>query len=112
MNCEESDWFGRWITSRDWVFSKTYAETAPHEYTVRRGEDEEFLKAVVLIRENGYQEYFWKSLMTYLDYEGSKYWTMGAPVEETIIINRARIDCPIDAERRERQSSYGMPLRP
>ena len=112
MNCEESDWFGRWITSRDWVFAKTYADTAPHEYTVRKGEDDDFFKAVVMIRENGYREYYWKSLMTYMDFEGRKYWTMGAPVGETVIINRALIDCPVDAQRRERQSSYGMPLRP
>ena len=112
MNKEQEDWFADWIRSREWTFAKTYAETAPHEYTVRKDEDEDFLTAVALIRKNGYQEYYWKNLMTYMDFDGMKYWTMGAPVEDTIIINRARLDCPIDAERREHQSSYGMTLSP
>ena len=75
MNRVEEQWFGDWISSRDWVFAKTYAETAPHEYTVRKGEDKGFLTAVSLIRKNGYQEYFWKSLITYMDFGGMKYST-------------------------------------
>jgi len=109
---EDSDRFGTWIGMREWVFAKTYAETAPHEYTIRQDDDEDFKRAVAVIRENGYQEYYWKTLITYMDFDGRKYWTMGAPVEETVIVNRAPLDCPFNKQRRERQSSYGMPLRP
>jgi hypothetical protein len=31
---------------------------------------------------------------TYLELDGWEYWTMGAPLPETTVINRARIDQP------------------
>jgi hypothetical protein len=30
-------------------------------------------------------------MFTYLDFDGWTYWTMGEPVEETTLINRARL---------------------
>jgi hypothetical protein len=62
----------------------------PHFYVVRdRDDDEDFLKFVVLIREVGYTENFFKSLRTYLNWKGYRYWTMGCSLEITKIINRA-----------------------
>ena len=33
---------------------------------------------------------FYQTSFTYYDYRGMVYWTMGAPLEETTIINRCR----------------------
>ena len=71
----------------------------PHEYTVRRFDDLQqeqviFEEAVVFIRANGESRKFEPTGKTsiYLDVDGRQYWTMGAAVEETIIINRAWLD--------------------
>ena len=42
------------------------------------------------IRAHGYQNQFEGSWYTQLDVGGHTYWTMGAPVAETILINRKR----------------------
>lgn len=84
------------IAGNTWIFAKTYAKTAPHEYVVKTKlpSDEmrqEFEWMVVLIREHGYEAEFWGKVHTYLDIDGKKYWTMGEPLEETIILNRANL---------------------
>ncbi|MDH3988134.1 MAG: hypothetical protein OEV34_03320 [Gammaproteobacteria bacterium] len=83
----------RFVKDQDWIFAKTYAKTWPHEYIVRSQEDEQlFVQLVEHIRANGYQGYFYKKEITYYDEDGLVYWTMGAPVEDTTIINRCRSD--------------------
>ena len=84
----------RFIDSANWVFAKTYAKTAPHEYAVRGKNpflEEEFVYFVKFIREHGYKERFWSQKYTYYDVGEYKYWTMGNPIDETTIINRAVI---------------------
>ena len=49
-----------------------------------------FVKLVEHIRANGYTGSFYSKEITYYDEDGLVYWTMGAPVEETVIINRCR----------------------
>ena len=73
-----------------WTFAKTYAKTWPHEYIVRDRVDEGlFLSLVRHIREHGYQDWFYRKPITYFDDgDGMVYWTMGAPIEETTIVNR------------------------
>ena len=63
----------------------------PHEYTLRAKADDEaaFLRFVVHIRQHGYRGRFGKTTYTYLDVDGYQYWTMGAPLATTILINRA-----------------------
>ena len=72
----------------------TYAKTMPkwpHEYIVRERVDEElFEKLVKHIRTNGYEGKFYSKNITYYDEDGMVYWTMGAPLEETIIVNRCQ----------------------
>jgi len=81
------------VRDESWVFAKTYARTWPHEYLVRDRVDQGlFVKLVEHIRANGYQDYFYKKEITYYDEDGLVYWTMGAPVEETIIVNRCRTE--------------------
>jgi hypothetical protein len=81
------------IAGHRWVFAKTMPQW-PHEYTLRKNapDEEEFLRLVTFIREHGYDERFGKSATyIYLNVDGWKYWSMGAPVPDTILINRARL---------------------
>ena len=63
----------------------------PHYYTVKEWNPEledEFVLFVEHIRKYGYQKRFFKKMMTYYDIGDYTYWTTGAPVEETTVINR------------------------
>ena len=63
----------------------------PHEYIVReRVAEDLFVRLVDHIRANGYEARFYRNSYTYYDDGGLVYWTMGAPVEETTIVNRCR----------------------
>ena len=78
------------IDSLSWTFAKTMPEW-PHEYVVRERVDENlFVQLVRHIRANGCEGKFYHKNMTYYDDCGLVYWTMGAPLEETTIINRCR----------------------
>lgn len=81
------------INSNTWTYAKTMA-WCPHEYIVRdRCSDlETFVKLVKHIRKYGYQQFFYKKEMTYFKIGNMKYWSMGAPVSETTIINRAFVE--------------------
>jgi len=86
------DFARKYISSVRWIFAKTYAATAPHEYTLRKekpGLDADFVSFVKLIRVKGYDAKFWDKTHRYLDIDGHQYWTMGDPLEDTILINRA-----------------------
>ena len=79
------------VDSARWTFAKTYAATWPHEYIVRERVDEaSFVSLVVHIRAHGYEGRFYRRAITYFEEAGQVYWTMGAPVEETKIVNRCR----------------------
>lgn len=78
------------IQSVEWTYAKTMPEW-PHEYIVReRVEEHLFVEFVKHIRHHGYVGEFYGKPITYFDYEGMTYWTMGAPIAETIIINRCK----------------------
>ncbi len=77
------------VDEQQWTFAKTYAATWPHEYIVRERVDEGmFVMLVKHIRAHGYEGRFYRKPITYFDEDGLVYWTMGAPIEETIIVNR------------------------
>ena len=72
-------------------------ETAPHEYTVRTWMPDEpdstdFNRFVTLIRRFGYADFYYQVRHLYWAVDGFKYWTMGWPVPETVVVNRARVD--------------------
>ena len=75
-----------------WTFARTMPQI-PHEYTFRRdAKDEALFKRVVIhIREVGHQEKWGAITYTYLNIDGWQYWTMGAPLDQTILINGAAI---------------------
>ena len=80
-----------------WTFAKTMPEW-PHEYLVRDRVDAELFKATVRhIRTHGYEGRFYHRSITYFEEAGRLYWTMGAPVEETTIINRCRKEDSFEA---------------
>ena len=80
------------LLSASFRFAKSMPKI-PHEYTRRKewGNDILFEDVVKFIRENGRQERFWSKVYTYYHLDGYKYWTMGAPIAETILINRAKV---------------------
>lgn len=76
-----------------WTFAKTMP-WCPHEYIVRGKcplSEEEFLFFIEMQRKYGKVERWGKYITPYLYIDGYKYWTMGAPVEETRVMNRAKI---------------------
>lgn len=78
------------IDSAEWTLAKTMP-LWPHEYIVRGRVDEDlFVRLAGHIRENGYDGSFYRRHITYYDDRGMVYWTMGAPLDETTIINRCR----------------------
>jgi len=93
MPMEDMAWFRQFISDTFWKPARTYAKTAPHEYTVREWaplRDDHFVHAVITIRQYGDIEYFYRKPFTYLFLDGLKYWTMGESLDKTTLINR----CP------------------
>ena len=87
------------ITRCQWTFAKTMP-WAPHEYIVRGKcplTEEEFLYFIDMQRRYGKVERWGKYITPYLYIDDHKYWTMGAPVEDTIVMNRAKVTKPKDA---------------
>lgn len=63
----------------------------PHEYIVRSNVDDAlFDELVVHIRANGAERKFYRKALLYFEDRGLLYWTMGEPLDETIIVNRCR----------------------
>lgn len=72
----------------------------PHAYTLRdewRHKDQ-FEAVVKFIREKGELIHFWKKPYIILTMNGYRYWSMGSPVPQTLLINRAvhRYGSPYD----------------
>jgi hypothetical protein len=91
-----------YVAAVRWRFAKTMPQW-PHEYTVRGWRPDleaGFVAFVELIRRTG-EVKPWPGGATnpryhhrYLELDGWQYWTMGAPVADTTVINRARIGSP------------------
>ena len=88
------------IDRERWTFAKTMPEW-PHEYLVRNRVDETlFVATVVHIRTYGYEGAFYLRPITYFDEGDGVYWTMGAPIAETTIINRCRKQDTYEARKK------------
>lgn len=81
------------VATSHWIYAKTMPH-APHEYTLRKNAQNEalFEQFVMHIRHHGYRERYGKNWYIRLDLDEWKYWTMGAPLKSTILINRALHD--------------------
>lgn len=78
------------IQASRWKLAKSMPNI-PHEYTLKaewinKGDFEYFVQ---YIRDFGYQRIFYGRIYTYFDIDGYSYWTMGSPIDQTILINRA-----------------------
>ena len=88
MNCSME--LNNFIKDVEWTYAITMPEW-PHEYIVRENVNEVlFVKMVEHIRRNGYGGKFYNKSLTYYDEGEMVYWTMGEPIEDTVIINRCR----------------------
>ena len=85
----EFETVGRLLEAHDWIFAKTMPDN-PHEYTLRKrwSDQEAFDYAVTGIRNLGYKAKFNGRTYIQLDVNDHYYWTMGAPLPSTILINR------------------------
>lgn len=113
MSTKEADGISpeQFVAGSGWRYAKTMPE-CPHEYTVRDlspgGEkttamgDLEFEWFVRLIRAEGVLAEWGGQTKPYLQVGGWRYWTMGAPVIETTIINREPVSPEARAELNER----------
>ena len=83
------------IGAHAWTFAKTQPKN-PHWYVVRRKVDDDasFDAMVSHIRANGVERVWGRKVyIVWYDPDGEHhYWTMGWPVQETTIINRADED--------------------
>ena len=80
----------QFVDSETWTYAKTMPEW-PHEYLVRHRVDPKLFETLARhIREHGSDGRFYDRVLTYFHEEGLQYWTMGAPIDETVIINRCR----------------------
>ncbi len=85
------------LESKNWIFAKTMPQS-PHWYTLRKEwlNNDLFDAVVTFIRDHGYQEKYKRTFYTMINFNEYKYWTMGSPINETILINRTPIN-PDDA---------------
>jgi len=82
--------FGEFVSHAEWTFAKAMPHI-PHEYTLKKNNPPDvFSAAVMFIREKGEIRPWGEHLHTYFDHDGWTYWTMGAALHETILINRER----------------------
>jgi hypothetical protein len=83
----------QWLEGQNWIFAKSRAAN-PHWYCLRRnaGDEATFEQVVEHLREYGSPYVWWGS--TYLQYPAGRYayWSMGASVENTELINRKSLE--------------------
>ena len=88
--------FKTFVANNNWIYAKTYADWAPHEYVVKDKLDEKnqalVPEIVAFIRENGFPAFFGDQEHRYLYFDLHYYWEMGDDPEKTIIINRCNYD--------------------
>ena len=88
MDLEQAKQF---VAANKWKFASSM-RWIPHWYVLREKCDEgQFVAFAELIRSAGETRPFGKKrTFIYLDLDGYSYWTMGNPIPETTVINRAR----------------------
>ena len=99
------------IARCQWKFAKTMP-FAPHEYIVKDRcplLKEEFEYFVNMQREHGVKERWGKYNNPYLYIDDYKYWTMGAPIEDTTVINRAKA-CVVNDVHQLNEGIQGMEM--
>jgi hypothetical protein len=81
--------FSDFVGAHRWTFAKTMPQN-PHEWLARKAvPDADFVAAVLFIRANGYTKMFGRKGYVCFNLGPHRYWTMGNPMSDTTIINRA-----------------------
>lgn len=87
--------FKEFVNKFEWIFAKTYAEIAPHEYIVLKKvgyqHKSEFIKIAEFIRQKGFEAYYYSRVGFYYILDEYYYWTMDENVNDTDLINRAKL---------------------
>ncbi len=91
----KDDQFRDFVNNFSWTYAKTYAKICPHEYIVKDKIDQDqwddLVKVVAFIREEGFIANYKSRSGKYYILDDHYYWTMGEPVEETTVLNRAKL---------------------
>lgn len=86
-----------YINTVSWTFDITMPEW-PHDYIVKKDVNVQLFNELVRhIRKYGYEGMFYQKSITYFDHEGMVYWTMGATIDNTTVINRCKNDATYEA---------------
>ena len=81
------------ISNTEWTFAKTYPDW-PHSYIVREHVDDRmFVKMARHLNQHGIMGNFYRTRMTYFNYDGHEYWNMDN------IINRCAEDQTYDKRK-------------
>lgn len=78
--------FEEQLSNQKWIFAKTYAKTAPHEYFLKVQNEDLFLELKRRISELGIDEKFYESTFRYYYHGDFKYWAYDE------LVNRDRKD--------------------
>jgi hypothetical protein len=83
----------RWLESQRWIYARSRPNN-PHSYCLRReaGDTELFEKVVEHIREFGHPYPWWGRVYRQYVCGSHAYWSMGAPLSETELINRKSLE--------------------
>lgn len=79
------------LQNTKFTFAKSMPKI-PHAWSARQDwkDDDVFNKVIVYLRMYGIKERFFTKDYLYFYANGYKYWTMGSPIQQTRIINRAK----------------------
>lgn len=89
------EWLAERLINASFVFAKSMPKN-PHWYTLRKDwDDEDFVRAVEIIRKDGYNRRWYRKNYTSYNVNDHYYWTMGEPINKdgkpwTILINKAK----------------------
>tara|TARA_R110000796_G_scaffold157744_5_gene274468 strand:+ start:226 stop:513 length:288 start_codon:yes stop_codon:yes gene_type:complete len=80
------------LENKRWKFASSMPKQ-PHEYTLREwwSDDDQFIKIVKDMRSCAYWGKFFSTPIKYWEYGEYKYWTMGYGLDQTKLINRAKL---------------------
>lgn len=87
--------FKNFVSKFQWIFAKTYADKAPHEYItldkVGQQYKDEFVKIAQFIRDEGFKAMYYTREGYYYKLDENYYWTMDDNINDTNLINRAKL---------------------
>lgn len=90
---EDLTWWLRTAEQLAWIWARTYADSAPHDYVVLGRTAgltrQDFVRAAKVIHTFGEPGRFYRSTNIYLTHGRYRWWTMDADLDDTNLINRA-----------------------